>query len=157
MEQIPVTKIGYERLSKELENLIRVRRPAVVEAIAVAREHGDLKENAEYHAAREQQSFIEGRIQELQAVTGRAQVIDPKTLSGDKVVFGATVTIVNEETDEEHTYQIVGDYDANLEEGRISISSPIARGLIGKSVGDSVVIRTPKGAGDYEILAVKFI
>ncbi len=156
MEQIPVTKVGFDRLNKELENLIRVQRPAVIEAIATAREHGDLSENAEYHAAREQQSFIEGRIQELQAVTGRAQIIDPTTLSGGKVVFGATVTIVNENTDEEHTYQIVGDYEANLEEGRISISSPIARGLIGKSAGDSVVIRTPKGAGDYEILKVEF-
>ncbi len=156
MDKIPVTKQGFERLEVELKNLISVQRPKVISDIATAREHGDLSENAEYHAAREQQSFIEGRIQELEAVTGRAQIIDPTSLSGEKVVFGATVTIVNEETDEEKTYQIVGDYEANLEEGRISISSPIARGLIGKSQGDSVVIKTPKGVGDYEILDVKF-
>lgn len=156
MEQIPVTKIGFDALSAEFEDLKTVRRPEVIEAIAVAREHGDLKENAEYHAAREQQSFIEGRIQELEAVLGRAQVIDPATLSGDSVKFGATVTIVDEETDEEKTYQIVGDYEGDLANGKISISSPIARGLIGKSEGDSVVIKTPKGAGDYEILSVVY-
>lgn len=156
MEQIPVTKQGFEALEAELHDLIKVQRPNVIEAIAEAREHGDLSENAEYHAAREQQSFIEGRIQELEAVTGRAQIIDPAAMSGSTVKFGATVTIVNEETDEESTYQIVGDYEADLESGKISISSPIARGLIGKSAGDSVVIKTPKGAGDYEILDVKF-
>jgi transcription elongation factor GreA len=156
MDQIPVTKIGFERLEKELHDLKFTQRPAVIEAIATAREHGDLSENAEYHAAREQQSFIEGRIQELDAVTGRAQVIDPTTLSGDSVKFGATVEIVDEETDEEKTYQIVGDYEADLEQGRISISSPIAKGLMGKSEGDSVVIKTPKGARDYEILKVAF-
>ena len=156
MDAIPVTKQGFEALEAELEDLIRVQRPNVIEAIAEAREHGDLSENAEYHAAREQQSFIEGRIQELEAVTGRAQVIDPTTLNGDTVKFGATVTIVDEETDEESTYQIVGDYEADLENGKISISSPIARGLIGKSEGDSVVIKTPKGAGDYEILNVEY-
>ena len=156
MEQIPVTKQGFSNLETELQDLVKVQRPAVIEAIAEAREHGDLSENAEYHAAREQQSFIEGRIQELEAVTGRAQVIDPATLSGDSVKFGATVTIVDEETDEEHTYQIVGDYEADLENGKISISSPIARGLIGKSEGDSVAIKTPKGAGDYEILKVEY-
>ena len=156
MEQIPVTKIGFEALSAEFEDLKKVKRPEVIEAIAVAREHGDLKENAEYHAAREQQSFIEGRIQELEAVLGRAQVVDPATLSGDTVKFGATVEIVDEETDEESTYQIVGDYEADLENGKISISSPIARGLIGKAEGDSVVIKTPKGARDYEILSVQY-
>jgi len=156
MEQIPVTKDGFEALSAEFEDLKTVQRPNVIEAIAAAREHGDLKENAEYHAAREQQSFIEGRIQELEAVLGRAQVIDPTTLSGDTVKFGATVEIVDEETDEESTYQIVGDYEADLESGKISISSPIAKGLIGKSEGDSVVIKTPKGARDYEILSVKY-
>lgn len=156
MEQIPVTKIGFEQLSAEFEDLKTVQRPEVIEAIAVAREHGDLKENAEYHAAREQQSFIEGRIQELEAVLGRAQVIDPSTLSGDTVKFGASVEIVDEETDEESTYQIVGDYEADLENGKISISSPIAKGLIGKAEGDSVVIKTPKGARDYEILSVTY-
>lgn len=157
MEQIPVTKIGFEKLSAEFEDLKAVQRPKVIEAIAVAREHGDLKENAEYHAAREQQSFIEGRIQELEAVLGRAQVIDPSTLSGDSVKFGATVAIVDEETDEEKTYQIVGDYDSDMDKGLISISAPIARALIGKSEGDSVVVNTPKGKRDYEILSVKYV
>ena len=156
MDQIPVTKKGFEALESELQDLVKVQRPNVIEAIAAAREHGDLKENAEYHAAREQQSFIEGRIQELEAVTGRAQVIDPAEMSGDTVKFGASVTIVDEETDEEKTYQIVGDYEADLENGKISISSPIAKGLIGKSEGDSVVIKTPKGANDYEILSVEY-
>ncbi|MGB0718960.1 MAG: transcription elongation factor GreA [Bdellovibrionales bacterium] len=156
MDQIPVTKNGFEKLSAELKDLKTVQRPNVIEAIAEAREHGDLKENAEYHAAREQQSFIEGRIQELEAVLGRAQVIDPSTLSGDTVKFGATVTIVDEETDEEKTYQIVGDYDSDLDRGKISISSPIAKGLIGKAEGASVVIRTPKGPRDYEILEVRY-
>ncbi len=154
MDQIPITKYGFEKLEAEFDDLKTVQRPNVIEAIAAAREHGDLKENAEYHAAREQQSFIEGRIQELEAVLGRAQVIDPAALSGDTVKFGATVEIVDEETDEEATYQIVGDYEADLDNGKISISSPIARGLIGKAEGDSVVIKTPKGARDYEILSV---
>ena len=156
MDQIPVTKQGFETLEAELKDRISVQRPKIVDDIATAREHGDLSENAEYHAAREQQSFNEGRIQELEAVVGRAQVIDPAELSGDTVKFGASVTIVDEETDEESTYQIVGDYEADLESGKISISSPIARGLIGKSEGDSVVIKTPKGAGDYEILKVEY-
>lgn len=156
MEQIPVTKGGFETLEHELHDLKHTQRPAVIEAIATAREHGDLSENAEYHAAREQQSFIEGRIEELEAVIGRAQVIDPASLSGDTVKFGATVTVVNEETDEEHTYQIVGDYEADIEQDKISISSPIARALMGKGVGDSVSVRTPKGLHDYEILDIKF-
>ncbi len=156
MDQIPVTKNGFEALKEELVHLTKVARPEVVEAIAAAREHGDLKENAEYHAAREQQSFIEGRIKELEAVTGRAQVIDPTTLSGDTVKFGATVTIVDEETDEETTYQIVGDYESDMEKGKLSMSAPVARALIGKSEGDSVVVKTPKGARDYEILEVKY-
>ena len=156
MEQFPVTKKGFDKLNAEFTDLKKVQRPAVIEAIAVAREHGDLKENAEYHAAREQQSFIEGRIQTLEAVLGRAQVIDPTTLSGDTVKFGATVTIVNEETDEESTYQIVGDYDADMENGLISMSTPIAKALIGKSEGDSVPVKTPKGVIDYEILSVEY-
>ena len=156
MDQIPVTKAGHERLVAELQDLKKVQRPAVIEAIATAREHGDLKENAEYHAAREQQSFIEGRIQELEAVTGKAQIIDPSTMSGDTVKFGATVVIVDEETDEEFTYQIVGDYEADMENGKISISAPVARALIGKSEGDSVAVNTPKGKKDYEILEVNF-
>ena len=156
MDQIPVTKKGFEELSSELEHLKTVARQEVIEAIAAAREHGDLKENAEYHAAREQQSFIEGRIQELEAVTGRAQVIDPTTLSGDTVKFGATVEIVDEETDEEEIYQIVGDYVSDMEKGKLSISAPVARALIGKSEGDSVAVKTPKGIRDYEILKVEF-
>ena len=156
MDQIPVTKIGYDKLVAELHQLKTVARPEVIESIAVAREHGDLKENAEYHAAKEQQSFIEGRILELESVTGRAQIIDPTTLSGDTVKFSATVTIVNEETDEEETYQIVGDYESDMEKGKLSISAPVARALIGKSEGDSVTVKTPKGAQDYEILNVEY-
>ena len=156
MDQIPVTKQGHERLVAELHDLKKVQRPTVIEAIAVAREHGDLKENAEYHAAREQQSFIEGRILELEAVTSKAQIIDPSTMSGDTVKFGATVLVVDEETDEEFTYQIVGDYEAETEKGKISISAPIARALIGKGEGDSVKVRTPKGPKDFEILDVKY-
>ncbi len=156
MDQIPVTKNGFEHLSKELDQLKTVARPEVIQSIAEAREHGDLSENAEYHAAREQQSFIEGRIQELEAVTGRAQIIDPSSLSGDTVKFGATVAIVDEETDEEETYQIVGDYESDMENGKLSISAPVARALIGKSEGDSVTVRTPKGSRDYEILSVEF-
>lgn len=156
MEQIPVTKKGYEKLDAELKDLKSVQRPNVIQAIAEAREHGDLSENAEYHAAREQQSFIEGRIQELEAVIGRAQVIDPSSLSGNTIKFGATVTVVDEDTDDEHTYQIVGDYDSDMEKGLISMSAPIARALIGKSVGDSVAVKTPKGQKDYEILNIKY-
>jgi len=156
MDKIPVTKIGYETLVKELKELKTVARPNVIQAIAEAREHGDLKENAEYHAAREQQSFIEGRIQELTSVTGRAQVIDPTTLSGEMVRFGATITIVDEETDEEETYQIVGDYESDMENGKLSMSAPVARALIGKEEGDSVAVRTPKGSRDYEILKVVY-
>ena len=156
MEQVPVTKIGFARLSEELHNLKSVQRPEVIESIAIAREHGDLKENAEYHAAREQQSFIEGRIRELESVVGRAQVIDPKELNGDTVKFSATVTIVDEETDDEETYQIVGDYESDMENGKLSISAPVARALIGKSEGDSAVVKTPKGKRDYEILKVEY-
>lgn len=156
MEQVPVTKIGFARLSEELHDLKSVQRPEVIESIAIAREHGDLKENAEYHAAREQQSFIEGRIRELESVVGRAQVIDPKELNGDTVKFSATVTIVDEETDDEETYQIVGDYESDMENGKLSISAPVARALIGKSEGDSAVVKTPKGKRDYEILKVEY-
>lgn len=156
MDQVPVTKTGYEKLTAELENLLKVERPNVIEAIASAREHGDLKENAEYHAAREQQGFIEGRIKDLEAVTGRAQVIDPSTLSGDTVKFGATVTVVDEETDEEETYQIVGDYESDTSTGKLAISAPVAKALIGKAEGDSVTVKTPKGERDYEILKVEY-
>ncbi len=156
MDQIPVTKQGFTVLEGELKNLKSVQRPAVIESIAIAREHGDLKENAEYHAAREQQSFIEGRILELEAVLSKAQIIDPSTLSGKSVKFGASVVLVDEDTDEEFKYQIVGDYEANTESGRISLSAPLARALIGKSEGDSAKVRTPKGERTYEILEVKY-
>lgn len=156
MEQIPVTKNGFAKLEAELKDCKSVQRPNIIAAIAEARAHGDLSENAEYHAAKEQQSFIEGRILELEAVISRAQIIDPATLSGKSVKFGATVEVVDEDTDEEHTYQIVGDYEADTDSGKISISAPIARGLIGKSEGDSVQIKTPKGVKKYEILSVKF-
>lgn len=156
MDQIPVTKEGYAVLEKELKDLKSVKRPAVIEAIAVAREHGDLKENAEYHAAKEQQSFIEGRIMELEAVVSKAQIIDPSTMNGKSVKFGATIVLVDEDTDEEFTYQIVGDYEADTDAGKISLSAPLARALIGKHEGDSVKVRTPKGERNYEILKVTF-
>lgn len=156
MDQVPITPAGFKAISEELENRKKVMRPEIVESIAVAREHGDLKENAEYHAAKEQQSFNEGRIAELEGAIGAAQVIDPSEFTGDTVKFGAKVQIVDEETDEEKTVQIVGEYESNADEGRISITAPIARALIGKSVGDSVKVTTPKGQVDYEILEVSY-
>lgn len=156
MDKVPITKDGYTALEEELKDLKAVQRPAVIEAIATAREHGDLSENAEYHAAREQQSFIEGRIQELEAVIGKAQIIDPSSLSGETVKFGATVLVVDEDTDEEENYMIVGEYETDTENGKISITAPIARALIGKAVGDSVEVRTPKGLRMYEILEVQY-
>ena len=157
MQKVPMTKKGAERLQEELKNLKNVERPAVIAAIAEARGHGDLSENAEYHAAREKQSFIEGRIQELEYAVSCAEVIDTATLSGDNIVFGATVVLMDEETEAEQTYQIVGQYEADLERGLISIQSPLARALIGKSVGDSVDVASPKGARSYEILNVEYV
>lgn len=156
MDKIPMTQDGFKKLEAELKNLKSVERPAVIAAIAEARAHGDLSENAEYHAARERQSFIEGRIQELEAATSIAQIIDPTTLSGDMVKFGATVVIVDEEDDEELKFQIVGQYESNADGGKISITAPIARALIGKSVGDVVEVSTPKGRRHYEILMVMY-
>jgi len=156
MDRIPMTAEGFTQLEKELKNLKSVERPAVIVQIADAREHGDLKENAEYHAAREKQGFIEGRIKELESVISVAEVIDPKTLSGDVVRFGATVMVVDEDSDEEITYQIVGQHEANLEAGKINIGSPLARGLIGKTLGDSAEVRTPGGKKSYEILEVTY-
>ncbi len=156
MDKVPMTVAGHAALEAELKERKIVTRKQITEAIAEARAHGDLSENAEYHAAREQQSFNEGRIQELEGVLGVAQVIDPSSLSGDSVKFGATVTIVDEETDEEKTIQIVGEYESNADEGKISITSPIARALIGKAEGDSVKVQTPKGPVDYEIVEVKY-
>ncbi len=151
-----MTPQGLVDLEAELKNLKSVQRPAIIEAIATARAHGDLSENAEYHAAKEQQSFIEGRIKELEAVTSKAQIIDPATMSGNVVKFGASVKIIDEDTDVEETYMIVGEYEANAEKKKISITAPIARALIGKTVGDSVEVRTPGGKKCYEIAEVKY-
>jgi transcription elongation factor GreA len=157
MEKIPMTQTGYTRLEKELKNLKTVERPAVIAAISEARAHGDLKENAEYHAAKEKQSFIEGRIQELEAVISRAEIIDVRAHASDHIKFGATVTVVDEETEETVKYQIVGDYEADIKRGLISTSAPIGRALIGKKVGTSVEVSTPKGARFYEVVTVEYI
>jgi transcription elongation factor GreA len=155
MEKIPMTREGFSALEKELKHLKSVERPAIIQAIAEARELGDLSENAEYHSAREKQSFIEGRIKELEGVISLADVIDPSTLSGN-VKFGAKVTVVDEDTDEEKVWQIVGEYEANIEKGLLNIKSPIARALIGKDEGDSVEVRTPGGDKAYEILKIVY-
>jgi transcription elongation factor GreA len=153
-----MTKQGEESLRAELDNLKKVERPRIVKAIAEAREHGDLKENAEYHAAREQQSFAEGRIQEIEGKLANAQVIDITAVpASEKVIFGATVSLINLENDEESKYQIVGDDEADVKSGKISVNSPIARGLIGKSVGDEVLIKTPAGDNEFEIDQVEYI
>ncbi|WP_461518085.1 transcription elongation factor GreA [Porticoccus sp.] len=158
MQKIPMTVEGAEKLRKELDNLKKVERPRIVAAIAEARAHGDLKENAEYHAAREQQSFAEGRIQEIEGKLGNAQIIDiAKIPQGDKVIFGSTVDIINLETDGTVTYTIVGDDESDVKVNKISYQSPIARALIGKEVGDIVVVRTPGGDVEYEIDDVKHI
>ncbi len=156
MEKNPITKVGYERLEAEFKQLKTIDRPAVIEQIAEAREHGDLKENAEYHAARDKQSFIEGRIQYLEDQMARAEIIDVTELSGASIKFGATVQLVDCDTEKEVTYQIVGEYEAKIEEGRISLAAPIARALIGKSEGDEIVVKTPGGNKDYEILSVEY-
>ena len=156
MDKVPMTKGGLEALETELKKLKSEERPAVIQAIAEARAHGDLSENAEYSAARERQSFIEGRIKELESVISAAHVIDPASLSGDSVKFGAKVVIVDENTDVEVRYQIVGHYEANADHGRISVNAPLARALIGKAVGDSVEVHSPQGVRSYEILEVIF-
>ena len=152
-----MTGPGLQRLEDELRQLRGEERPAIIRAIAEARAHGDLSENAEYHAARERQSFIEGRIQELEEIIGAAEVIDPSTLSGDHVKFGAHVWLVDEETEKESTYQIVGVHEADIKVARLSISSPLAKALIGKKVGDTISVPAPGGDGSYEILSVQFI
>ena len=158
MSQIPMTVQGAENLRTELNELKSVKRPAVIQAIAEAREHGDLKENAEYHAAREQQGFIEGRIQDIEAKLSNAQIIDiGKMPNTGKVIFGSTVTILNLDTEEEVTYQVVGDDEADIKNNRISVNSPIARGLIGKEVDDVVTINTPSGMVEFEITDVKYL
>ena len=155
MEKIPLTRAGYDKLDAELKHLKSVERTAIIQAISEAREHGDLSENAEYHSAKEKQSFIEGRIKELEGVISLAEVIDPTKLSGT-IKFGATVALVDEDTDEEKTYQIVGEYEADIEHGRLNVKSPLARALIGKTVGDQVEVRTPGGDRAYEILRIAF-
>ena len=153
----PLTTTGAQRLREELENLKSVKRPAVIHAIAEARAHGDLKENAEYHAAREQQGFIEGRIQQLEFVLSHSQLIDVATLNaGTRVVFGATVELAESESGDEVTYQIVGDLESDIKQGMISISSPIARALIGKHEGDTITIDAPAGQREYDIISVRY-
>ena len=155
MDKIPLTRAGHTALNEELKKLKSVERPAVIRAIAEAREHGDLSENAEYHAAREKQSFIEGRVKELEGILSLADVIDPASLSGS-IKFGATIVIVDEDTDEEKTYQIVGEPEADIENGKLNVKSPLARALIGKDEGESVEVRTPGGEKSYEILSFKY-
>ncbi|MCW9709650.1 transcription elongation factor GreA [Avibacterium sp. 21-586] len=157
MQQIPMTVRGAAQLREELDFLKNVRRPEIIKAIAEAREHGDLKENAEYHAAREQQGFCEGRIQEIEGKLANSQIIDvTKMPNNGKVIFGATVMLVNVNTDEQVTYQIVGDDEADIKQGLISVNSPIARGLIGKEVDDSVTISTPGGTVEFDIIEVEY-
>ena len=158
MTRHPLTKAGVERLREELATLKKVDRPQIIAAIAEARAHGDLRENAEYHAAKEQQGFIEGRIQHLEYTISHAQIIDVARLNpGDKVVFGATVTLCDEETGEETRYQIVGDVEADIKQNRIAVSSPISRALIGREVGDEVVVKAPAGERLYEIVDVDYL
>ncbi|MAO56017.1 MAG: transcription elongation factor GreA [Rhodospirillaceae bacterium] len=156
MDKIPMTREGLKTLEEELKRLKTEDRPAVIQAIATAREHGDLSENAEYDAAREKQGFIEGRVAELEAVISRAEVIDTSGMTGDTVRFGATVVLADDDTGKEVTYRIVGEHEADLEKGKISITSPLARALVGKSVDDSVEVTTPGGSKGYEICEVSF-
>ena len=157
MQKFPMTAPGLQRLEEELRALKSVERPAVIRAIAEARSHGDLSENAEYHAARERQSFIEGRIIELEEIVAGVEVIDPSSLSGDHVKFGAHVCVVDEETERESTYQIVGVHEADIKAARLSVSSPLAKALIGKKVGDSISVPAPSGDRSYEIISVKYM
>ena len=158
MNQLPLTAAGAERLKVELTELKRVKRPAVIDAIATAREHGDLKENAEYHAAKEQQAFIEGRIKELESAISNSQIIDITKLNNTgRVVFGCTVDLVDVENEAEVSYQVVGDIEADISKNRIAISSPIARALIGKEEGEDVTVEAPAGIKEYEITAVHYV
>jgi transcription elongation factor GreA len=156
MNKVPMTVSGFSTLKEELRWRQQEERPRIIEAISEARSHGDLSENAEYHAAKEAQSLNEGRVNELEALVARAEVIDVSKLSGDKIKFGATVVLVDEDTEEKKTYQIVGDQEADVKSGRISISSPIARALIGKEVGEAIEVNAPGGARGYEIVQVRF-
>lgn len=155
MDKIPMTRSGFQTLERELGELKSKERPAIIRAIAEAREHGDLSENAEYHAAREKQGFIEGRIKELESILSRAEVFDPAKLSGS-IKFGATVELVDEDTEEERTYQIVGEAEADIESGLLNMRSPLARALIGKDEGDSVEVTTPGGQRSYEIVRIRY-
>jgi len=157
MDKVPMTQAGFEQLKEELRWRQQDERPRIIEAISEARAHGDLSENAEYHSAKEAQSFNEGRINELEDCVARAEIIDIAKLSGSTIKFGATVTILDEDTEEESIYQIVGDQESDVKQGRISISSPIARALIGKSQGDSIEVNTPGGARSYEIISLKYV
>jgi transcription elongation factor GreA len=156
MEKMPITGKGFAALEEELKQRQQVERPRIIDAIAEARSHGDLSENAEYHAAKENQSLNEGRIQELESMIARAEIIDVSKLSGDKVKFGATVKLVDEDTEQERIYQIVGEPEADVKAGRMSITSPVARALIGKGVGDTVEVSTPGGGKSYEIVEIAF-
>jgi transcription elongation factor GreA len=156
MDKVPMTVSGYASLEEELKRRQQIERPRIIQAIAEARSHGDLSENAEYHAAKEAQSLNEGRIAEVEDKLSRAEVIDVSKLSGSTVMFGATVTLVDEDTDEEKVYQIVGESEADVKAGRVSITSPTARALIGKKVGDTVEVNTPGGGKSYEILKIAF-
>ena len=157
MEKVPITKAGYEALHVELKTLKDVERPSIIKAISEAREHGDLSENAEYHSAKEKQSFIEGRVKELESLISRADVIDPAKMSGAVIRFGATVGLVDIDTDQERTYQIVGEPEADINNNRLNMRSPLARALIGKEAGDSVEVVTPGGGRSYEVLSVRYL
>jgi transcription elongation factor GreA len=157
MEKVPMTQRGYTQLDEELKRLKSVERPAVVRALEEARAHGDLSENAEYHAAKERQAWIESRVMELETKISRAQVIDASELSGNRVVFGATVTVFDDEADEERSFQIVGEDEADIKEQRLSVNAPLARALIGKEVGDEVEVNTPGGGKFYEVVKVRFL
>ena len=156
MEKVPMTVNGFATLEEELRHRQQVERPRIIQAISEARSHGDLSENAEYHAAKEAQAMNEGRILELESMISRAEIIDVSKLSGDRVKFGATVKLVDEDTDEEKTYQIVGEPEADVRSGRVSVGSPIARALMGKGVGDTVEVTTPGGGKSYEVVGVQF-
>ena len=156
MDKVPMTLDGFNRLEEELKRLKSEERPEIIKAIAAAREHGDLSENAEYHAARERQAFVEGRVAELEDKIRRAEIIDVKKLKGKDIKFGATVKLADEDTDEEVTYQIVGEHEADIKSGRLSITSPLARALIAKTAGESVEVTTPNGAKSYEVMSVRY-
>jgi transcription elongation factor GreA len=156
MQKVPMTVIGHARLEEELRNLKSVERPAIIEAISEARSHGDLSENAEYHAAREKQSFIEGRIQDLEDKISRADVMDPAKISGDTIKFGATVKVSDDDTGEKKTYQIVGEYESDFDKGLLALTAPLSRALIGKRPGDTAEVTTPKGSKSYEVLSVEY-